>query len=933
MVAYPLDARTAVRVVFLALCLAAISLVWAMCARRALAAPEGTPPQPIVPAPAVGPCSLIQSDFRSGDPAHGSFEAVVLEGRNLVHYFHVNDGTAKPWTRARIISTQATGPGCIIQSDFLSGPEGSRHGNFEVVVPEGNNLAHYFYVNDGQPREWQRGRTITAQATGPGCIIQSDFMAGLEGSRHGNFEVIVPEGSNLAHYFYVNDGQPRAWQRGRTITAQATGPGCVIQSDFLSGPEGNRHGNFEVAALEGSHLVHYFYVNDSQPRVWQRARTISTQATGPAALIQSDFTVGDSTGHGDLQVLVPESGGLAHRYLVNDGLDHPWQLGGIVSSAAAGSGALIQSDFRAGDPSHGNFEAITAVADANGCNTAAPCVRHSFSIYDANSTPGTWQAGPIVAVTGRSQKICQLTGDLDRHWGWPTINQTTGNEIWGTDLGVPVLHNGLLYYFFGDTIDLQPKVGGSWDTDSYARSSDFTPEDCLTLGFVTSPDSSRFRALEIAGVGLGAFETPTGAFSAGGRLYVLAASQFDGISHSRSVLAYSKGDDRVFTYAGDLSASKFMNVSAAVVSRSQVADLPQGHDNGVLLWGAGPKYRASAVYLAFLPFNSIGLPLLGERRYFAGLDNSGKPRWQEGEHNAALLFNQPCRGELSVTWNPYLKQWLMLYLCEHEPGRGINYRSADKPWGPWSAPGNLFHPGVDGGYCHFIHSNWDVKACDDVHDPERERVWGGEYAPYVIAPLTTGNAEQTTIYYTMSTWNPYEVMLMRATLAVPARLSRVVRLYADALVTGWDNWSWDSRIDLASKVRAHSGATSIAVTLDDPFGALSLRTGQPLDAANLAAVSFWAFGGASGSTLRLTTQPSDTGPLSAGHVFTAPEGVWTRVIVPLGLLGDPAAIARVNVQGWSGTLQPTFFIDDMEIVSADAVEDAAPPVYMPVVQR
>ena len=35
----------------------------------------------------------------------------------------------------------ATGPGCIIQSDFSGGD----HGNFEVVVLEGNQLVHYFH--------------------------------------------------------------------------------------------------------------------------------------------------------------------------------------------------------------------------------------------------------------------------------------------------------------------------------------------------------------------------------------------------------------------------------------------------------------------------------------------------------------------------------------------------------------------------------------------------------------------------------------------------------------------------------------------------------------------------------------------------------------------------------------------------------------------
>jgi hypothetical protein len=127
-------------------------------------------------------------------------------------------------------------------------------------------------------------------------------------------------------------------------------------------------------------------------------------------------------------------------------------------------------------------------------------------------------------------------------------------------------------------------------------------------------------------------------------------------------------------------------------------------------------------------------------------------------------------GELSVTWNPYLRKWLILYGCDSP--RGINFRVADRPWGPWSAPTLVFDPRspTDGGYCLFIH---DAVPCPagspNPKDDLREGgsgVFGGEYAPYLIDALTRGdvNARTTTIYFTMSTWNPYQVVLMRSTL-------------------------------------------------------------------------------------------------------------------------------------------------------------------------
>ena len=42
--------------------------------------------------------------------------------------------------------------------------------------------------------------------------------------------------------------------------------------------------------------------------------------------------------------------------------------------------------------------------------------------------------------------------------------------------------------------------------------------------------------------------------------------------------------------------------------------------------------------------------------------------------------------------------------------------------------------------------------------------WGGEYGPYQIAHLTTPTPDGALVYFTMSTWNPYQVMVMRAEL-------------------------------------------------------------------------------------------------------------------------------------------------------------------------
>ena len=91
-------------------------------------------------------------------------------------------------------------------------------------------------------------------------------------------------------------------------------------------------------------------------------------------------------------------------------------------------------------------------------------------------------------------------------------------------------------------------------------------------------------------------------------------------------------------------------------------------------------------------------------------------------------------------------------------------RTADAPWGPWTKPQLVFDPWDHGGYCHFIHASWESMQCDDVHNPGRENEWGGEYGPYQFESLAVGDEAATTIYFTMSTWNPYTVVLMSASL-------------------------------------------------------------------------------------------------------------------------------------------------------------------------
>lgn len=123
---------------------------------------------------------------------------------------------------------------------------------------------------------------------------------------------------------------------------------------------------------------------------------------------------------------------------------------------------------------------------------------------------------------------------------------------------------------------------------------------------------------------------------------------------------------------------------------------------------------------------------------------------------------------------------MMLYMCDGTNGeRGVHVRSATNPYGPWSVPQRIWAPkGEEGiGYCEFMYSR-DDGGCEaggtnpkegSQRLPDGTFAWGGEYAPLLLPteyfkPVGGG---EFTFYYGMSTWNPYQVVLMKSTGALP----------------------------------------------------------------------------------------------------------------------------------------------------------------------
>ncbi|MEW6532313.1 MAG: DUF4185 domain-containing protein [Thermodesulfobacteriota bacterium] len=359
-----------------------------------------------------------------------------------------------------------------------------------------------------------------------------------------------------------------------------------------------------------------------------------------------------------------------------------------------------------------------------------------------------------VTPEGPAVKVAQIVGEYDRERKEPTRNLTLSRfGLMGTDLGVPFRHKDRTYLLFGDTSGIR---GG----DAIAYSTDTNLENGLGLTFIQD-EKGNYRPVSIPGISQGGFEVPMEGVSVGDRMYVYHTTDHrPAATMGRSVVARSDDDGHTFQYLYDLSVLHFINVSIVKVDAVQWKGLPSSQGEGLVMFGSG-TFRKSDVRLAFQPTSQIERP--ESIRYFSGLDSKGKPRWSSREADASALFTQPCVGELSVAYNRFIRKWIMLYNCGPEP-LWINMRTADKPWGPWSEPQTVFHPARDAAFCRFTHGGWGSEKCDLLHDPGRENVKGVVYGPYQFEDFSTGDEDKTTIYFTLSTWNPYTVVLMKLSL-------------------------------------------------------------------------------------------------------------------------------------------------------------------------
>ncbi len=382
----------------------------------------------------------------------------------------------------------------------------------------------------------------------------------------------------------------------------------------------------------------------------------------------------------------------------------------------------------------------------------------------------------------------------------------TRNGLYGTDLGYTVSYRGRVYFLFGDTWVPTASGGGAAvapraSDDAMAWTTDTKPDDCLSLRSVipstsltaaVTPDESlpavplpvgsRWAAITIKdnfghSFFTPEFSTPVGTFSANDKIYVLFLVNTGDDPHPHGVyLAASTGTGAGFSGQALVSPSngKFINL-ATVDNPSDTAN--------VYVLGSPAFFTGGPLYLQRHAKGTLAPNGSWQGWYWKG------GSWASGEKSAVPLgveagakkFEEEPLTQFSVQWVPSLARYVMIYGATAGFNFGVSpeldltkdqvfVRTASQLQGPWSAPAAVFGRLSDGGYCHWMRvatSHPKKALCGAMIGtgqtvPGWEEVTGFTYGVSLLpSAFAKTDAGVVTLYFAMSTFNPYQVMLMK----------------------------------------------------------------------------------------------------------------------------------------------------------------------------
>ena len=411
--------------------------------------------------------------------------------------------------------------------------------------------------------------------------------------------------------------------------------------------------------------------------------------------------------------------------------------------------------------------AKTAAAQPSSLTTAAAVV---------DPLPTSLDSTPIGWVTGQNN-------NLQPGRDWDQTNNTAAENIYGTDLGIMWLNTktGKIQLAFGDTFS-GPNMTGDWRSNVLLLSTDNNLTDGLTL-LQTGPTfqfiPSAPRALGLLGSEVTVI--PTAAISIQDEQYVnyMSVKSWDSpgrwTTNYSAVSKYNESIDRWELVDSTVRSAGWLRSSTRYVAGDQnfqqtgyvLEQTDSGEPGYVYVFGT-PSGRQGSVHLARVAEPdvenlsqyeywdgeqwvadkpAVAAPIIGDSTKSRGLfgfvrDLANNPNFFGGYFGGLVgAKNGGNVGEMSVQYNEYLDQYVVLYGTN---GNQVHMRTADTPEGPWSDPIVL-------------------ATSQEYH---------GLYAP-MIHPLSgtgqlvdgDGDPDVTNLYWNMSLWDNYNVVLMQTDLA------------------------------------------------------------------------------------------------------------------------------------------------------------------------
>ena len=404
-------------------------------------------------------------------------------------------------------------------------------------------------------------------------------------------------------------------------------------------------------------------------------------------------------------------------------------------------------------------EFLTALAGMGGAMLLAA------DQLNASPAPGAVASAnqPVLHyVAGSTIKIEQLIGDEDKQLRQPTLSQTITHTGSRTYLGNSFEHGGRVYFLFGDTVG---RLGRALDMIGTTDATILRP----VFAWISSRPAATIRPFSHQASAWDRSRCPWQVLASTVRCTSLSRPTIRRIAR-RIVPCSRNSPHRQLSNRCGRSRSFLRGTS----SRCRCTSSP-GRSRGCLPAGRSSWCGAQArTVRATRTFHRAGGTIRNWQRdaVFRGLgcgrcsdlerEGIGRPGHRPKRHHGRS-FRNVVQGSRLVADD--LRQsrsgaaWHLVFIFPHAVG--TVERAA-----------NHFQRGADGAVGKFIH-NPQANPDDGLAGPvigkgqaDPQAVHGGAYAPYVIERWTKVQGSELSIYYVLSTWNPYVVVLMKSRLHV-----------------------------------------------------------------------------------------------------------------------------------------------------------------------